>query len=85
MSRDMSLRPLRRGWPQPCPSPLAFSAPASAATLNNGGPVSLNTTGSITSGTPYSSGQMINISVAANSTLSLTNLESNGYGGRDSP
>ena len=63
------------------PLALAFSAPASAATLNNGGPVSLNTTGSITSGTPYSSGQLINISVTTNSTLNLTNLESNGYAG----
>ncbi len=62
------------------PVALVLSGPASADTLTSG-PVTLTTTGSVTSGAPYSSGQVINISVAANSTLSLTNLESNGYTG----
>jgi hypothetical protein len=35
----------------------------------------------VTTGSPYSSGQEIDVSVAANSTLSLSNLESNGYTG----
>jgi hypothetical protein len=62
--------------------PLAFvlSGPASADSLSNG-TVSINTTGTVTSGTPYSSGQLVNVVVSANSTLSLTNLESAGYTG----
>jgi hypothetical protein len=62
--------------------PLAFvlSGPASADSLSSG-PVSINTIGSVTSGTPYSSGQMVNVVVTANSTLSLSNLESAGYTG----
>ena len=55
---------------------------AGASTLTNG-PVTLDTTPSnpVAAGTPYSSGQSINIEVAANSTLSLTNLESYGFSG----
>ena len=62
--------------------PLAFvlSGPASADSLSNG-TVSINTTGSVASGTPYSSGQLVNVVVSANSTLSLSNLESAGYTG----
>ncbi len=59
-------------------APLALLAGrANAATLVSG-PVTLTTIGSVTTGTPYSSGQVINISVAANSTLSLANLETEG-------
>ncbi len=50
---------------------------AGANTLTSG-PVSLSTIGTVTTGAPYSSGQTIYVSVAANSTLSLSNLETNG-------
>src|ERR1700691_5888445 len=57
---------------------LAVSAPlameAGANTLVSGS-VTLSTIGTVTTGAPYSSGQTIDISVAANSTLSLSNLE----------
>ncbi len=60
---------------------LAVSAPlamqAGANTLTSGS-VTLSTIGAVTTGAPYSSGQTIDISVAANSTLSLSNLETNG-------
>lgn len=62
-------------------APLALLAGrASAATLVSGS-VTLTTIGTVASGTPYSSGQLINISVAANITLSLANLETAGYTG----
>ncbi|MGD0381802.1 MAG: Ig-like domain-containing protein [Acidimicrobiales bacterium] len=62
-------------------APLALLAGrASAASLSNG-TVSINTIGTVTSGTPYSSGQQVNVVVSANPTLSLTNLESAGYTG----
>jgi hypothetical protein len=69
---------------------LALSAPlallagrAGAATLTSGA-VTLNTdptVGTVMAGTPYSSGQLIDIAVAANSTLSLASLETAGYTG----
>ncbi len=63
------------------PVVFAFAGPASAqSTLNNGGPVSLVTTGTVTPG-PYSSGQTINMQVVANSTLDLANLENFGFSG----
>jgi hypothetical protein len=51
--------------------------PAGANTLTSSdGNTTLSTTGAITSGTPYSSGQTINVNVIANSTLSAANLAS---------
>ena len=50
------------------PVVLVFAAPASASTLTNG-PVGLTTQGSVTGGTPYSSGQNITVAVSANSTF----------------
>ncbi len=67
--------------------PLALLADRAAATTGTGtltstdGSVTLTTTGTVTLGTPYSSGQTINVTVAPNTTLSLANLESNGYTG----
>jgi hypothetical protein len=63
------------------PLALVLSGPANANTLNNGGPATLTTIGSVTTGSPYSSGQDVTITVAANSTLSFTNLETAGYTG----
>ena len=63
---------------------MAFATSAGAATLTNtAGNVVLDTTPSnpVTAGTPYSSGQSINVEVGANSTLSLSNLESYGFAG----
>ncbi|MGA2522131.1 MAG: hypothetical protein ABSG81_15095 [Acidimicrobiales bacterium] len=45
------------------------------------GSTTLSTIGEVTSNAPYSSGQNIDVSVAANSTLDLSNLEANGYTG----
>ncbi len=50
------------------PIVFVFAAPASANTLSNSN-VTQSTTGTVTSGTPYSSGQTIQVSVGANSTL----------------
>ncbi len=63
--------------------PLALlSGTANANTLTSGdGYTALSTIGTVTTGTPYSSGQQINVAVSANPTLSLTNLEANGYTG----
>jgi hypothetical protein len=62
--------------------PLAFvlSGPASADSLTSG-PVSINTTGSVASGTPYSSGQVVNVVVSPNSTLDSASLTTAGYTG----
>jgi hypothetical protein len=57
----------------------AARAGASGALTN--GPITLNTTGTVTPNTPYSSGQTIDITVAANSTLNAANLDANGYSG----
>ncbi len=62
------------------PLALVFSGPASAATLTSSdGTVSLNTSGTITGGSPYSSGQIISISVTANSTMNQASLEAAGF------
>ncbi len=64
--------------------PLAFvlSGPANANTLTSSdGYTALSTMGTVTTGTPYSSGQQINVVVSENPTLNLTNLEANGYTG----
>jgi hypothetical protein len=59
-------------------APLALLAGRAGAATLVSGPVTLTTIGTVTTGTPYASGQSINISVAANSTLSLANLETAG-------
>jgi hypothetical protein len=56
-------------------APLAMQAGANTLTS---GSVTLSTIGTVTTGAPYSSGQTIDVQVAANSTLSLSNLETNG-------
>ena len=56
------------------PLALVLSGTANANTLTSG-PVALSTIGTVTTGTPYSSGQLINVVVSPNSTLSLSNLE----------
>ncbi len=65
------------------PLALILASPGGADTLINGAST-LTTIGSVTSGTPYSSGQNVNITEAANSTLSLSNLENFGYTGEPS-
>ncbi len=56
----------------------ALAGPASASTLVNG-PVTLSTIGTVTSGTPYSSGQVISITVAANTTMDNASLVAAGF------
>jgi hypothetical protein len=63
------------------PLALILAAPASADLVSGDGYVDLATTSSVGSGVPYSSGQTINVTVAANPTLSAANLDSNGYTG----
>ncbi len=66
------------------PLALVLSGTANANTLTSG-PVALSTIGTVTTGTPYSSGQQINVVVSPNSTLSLSNLETNyGFTGEPS-
>ncbi len=62
------------------PVALVIASPSGADTLISG-PTTLTTNGTISAGMPYSSGQPINIDVAANSTLALSNLENFGYSG----
>jgi len=67
------------------PLALVLSGPANANTLTStDGNVTLTTIGTVTTGTPYSSGQEINITVNPNSTLSLSNLETYGFTGEPS-
>jgi len=55
------------------------SGVASANTLTSGdGNTTLTTQGTVTSGTPYTSGQQISLNVAANSVMNTTNLTNNG-------
>ena len=55
------------------------SGVAGANTLTSGdGNTTLSTIGTVTSGTPYSSGQQIDVVVAANSTMSSTALAAAG-------
>jgi hypothetical protein len=55
------------------------SSAAGASTLTSAdGTTTLSSIGTVAPGTPYSSGQSINVSVAANNTLSATNLTNNG-------
>ncbi len=57
----------------------AGSKPGAAATLTSSdGHTSLSTIGTVTSGTPYSSGQQVTVSVAANSVMDTTNLSNAG-------
>jgi len=58
-----------------------FAVPAASANTLASSPTSLETVGGVSSGAPYASGQGINIVVSPNNTLSLSNLESNGYSG----
>jgi len=55
-----------------------LSAGAHAASLTSG-PVSINTVDTVTTGTPYSSGQQVNIAVGANSTMNQASLEAAGF------
>jgi Bacterial Ig-like domain (group 1) len=57
----------------------ALDATGAHAASITSGPVTLSTIGTVTAGTPYSSGQQIDISVAANSTLNLASLEAAGF------
>jgi len=62
------------------PITFAFAGMASAATLTSSdGTVTLTTTGTVTAGTPYSSGQTINISVTANTTMNNASLAAAGF------
>ena len=62
------------------PVTFALAGPASAATLtSNDGTVTLTTNGTITSGTPYSSGQTISISATANTTMNNASLVAAGF------
>ncbi len=55
------------------------SGVAGANTLTSGdGNTTLTTQGTVASGTPYSSGQQISLTVAANSVMNTTNLANNG-------
>ena len=55
------------------------SGVAGANTLTSGdGNTTLTTQGTVTSGTPYSSGQTIDLNVAANSVMNSTNLSAHG-------
>jgi hypothetical protein len=59
------------------------AGPAGASTLTSAdGNTTLSTTGTVTAGSPYSSGQAITIKVAANSTLNNTNLVANNVPGQ---
>ena len=58
-------------------------AGASSSTSSDGN-TTLSTIGTITPGTPYSSGQAITVTVAANSTMSATNLHNSGLPGCNS-
>src|ERR1700722_17217619 len=49
------------------------AGPAGASSLSNG-PTTLSTQGTVTAGTPYSSGQTITVDVAANSTMNNAGL-----------
>ena len=55
--------------------PLALLGGRAGAAPLTSGAVTLSTIGTVTTGTPYSSGQLINVVVSPNSTLSLSNLE----------
>ena len=57
---------------------VALAPGAQAATLTSG-PVTITTTGTVTTGQPYSSGQTLNISVAANSTMDNAALVAAGF------
>ncbi len=55
------------------------AGPAGASTLTSSdGNTSLSTIGTVATGTPYSSGQGITVSVAANSVMNTTNLSNAG-------
>ena len=54
------------------------SSRAQAATLTSG-PVTITTIGTVTAGTPFSSGQAISISVTANTTMDNTSLTNAGF------
>jgi hypothetical protein len=57
----------------------ALGNPGGAATLTStDGFTTLSTIGTVTANSPYTSDQKINLAVAANNTLSLTNLSNNG-------
>lgn len=60
---------------------LAVGAGPAGADLTNG-PTTLSTIGTVASGTPYSSGQTIKVTVAANSTLNNANLVANSTPGQ---
>ena len=55
-----------------------LAGPASAATLSNG-TVTLTTTGTVATGKPYASGQTLNISVVANTTMDNASLTAAGF------
>jgi Bacterial Ig-like domain (group 1)/Bacterial Ig-like domain (group 3) len=57
----------------------ALGTTAAHAAPITSGPVTLSTIGTVTAGTPYSSGQKIDIAVAANSTLNQASLEAAGF------
>ena len=57
---------------------VALTPGAQAATLTSG-PVTITTMGTVTAGTPYSSGQRLNISVAANTTMDNASLVAAGF------
>jgi hypothetical protein len=58
-------------------SVIALSGPASAALTS--GPVSLNSQGIVTPGTPYTSGQTIDLVVGANTTMNNAAMVAAGY------
>ncbi len=57
---------------------VALSPGAQAATLSSG-PVTITTTGPVTASTPFSSGQVIDISVTTNSTMNNASLTAAGF------
>jgi hypothetical protein len=62
---------------------LVGATPAGANTLTSAdGNTQLQTTGSVSPGTPYSSGQSINVEVQANSTMNNANLVANSTPGQ---
>lgn len=70
------------------PLSLVLSGTADATTLTSGNVTLTGTAdapggGTVASGKPYSSGEDIDITITANSTLDLTNLEANGATGEE--
>jgi hypothetical protein len=57
------------------------SGVAGASLVSSDGNTTLNTIGTVTAGTPYSSGQTIQVSVAANSVIDNANLAAANQGG----